>query len=127
MAVFVTFWGTRGSIPTPGPGTEKVGGNTACVEIRFADLLCICDGGTGLRSLGLDLMRRVVGKPMEGHVFFSHGHWDHIQGFPFFPPAYIATNRFHVYGSFHGHRAYDLLSGQMHVDYFPVKFSDLCA
>jgi len=58
MGFFVKFWGTRGSIPTPGPHTRKYGGNTSCVEVRVDNALFICDGGTGLRELGLDLMRR---------------------------------------------------------------------
>lgn len=125
-ACFVRFWGTRGSIPTPGIGTKKYGGNTSCVELRIDDTLFICDGGTGLRELGVDLMRRSAGA-VTGHLFFSHTHWDHIQGFPFFSPAYFAHNTFHVYGTAEGdRRTYELLSGQMRsVDYFPVDFGEL--
>jgi phosphoribosyl 1,2-cyclic phosphodiesterase len=79
---FVKFWGTRGSIPTPGFRTRKYGGNTSCIEIRIDGTLFICDGGTGLRDLGVALGRRHHG-PIVAHMFFSHPHWDHIQGFPF--------------------------------------------
>ena len=129
MALFVRFWGTRGSIPTPGQRTQRFGGNTSCVEVRTNDQLFICDGGTGLRELGVDLMRRFPpgnGNALTGHMFFSHPHWDHIQGFPFFSPAYVPANTFYVYGAAKGDRKmYDLLSGQMESAYFPVDFADL--
>lgn len=126
MSLFVKFWGTRGSIPTPGPATSRYGGNTACVEIRTEEALFICDGGTGLRELGLDLLRRAEGRPITAHLLFSHPHWDHIQGFPFFTPVYQPENRFFIYGFSKGdQRIFQLLSGQMRSDYFPVDFSDL--
>jgi phosphoribosyl 1,2-cyclic phosphodiesterase len=84
----VKLWGTRGSIAAAGPETTRYGGNTSCVEIRTDDSLFICDGGTGLRELGTDLLTR-GNKPITGHFFYSHTHWDHIQGFPFFTPAYV--------------------------------------
>jgi phosphoribosyl 1,2-cyclic phosphodiesterase len=124
MGFFVKFWGTRGSIPTPGFRTQKYGGNTACVEIRIDDVIFICDGGSGLRELGLDLMTRGAG-PITGHMFYSHSHWDHIQGFPFFIPFYEPDNTFIIYGTSSGdQRMYELLSGQMQSDYFPVDFSE---
>jgi phosphoribosyl 1,2-cyclic phosphodiesterase len=127
MDFFVKFWGTRGSIPTPGHRTQKFGGNTSCVEMRIADELFICDGGSGIRELGLDLMAR-GSKNIIGHMFFSHTHWDHIQGFPFFVPAYLPQNTFHVYTAPGGGKhTFELLSGQMNSDYFPVSFSDLGA
>jgi phosphoribosyl 1,2-cyclic phosphodiesterase len=128
VTFYVHFWGTRGSIPTPGNLARKYGGNTSCVEVRSDDTLLICDGGTGLRELGLDLLRR-GDKPITGHLFFSHTHWDHIQGFPFFTPAYRADNTLRVYGTAEGdRRAFDLLSGQMRsVEYFPVDFAELKA
>lgn len=127
MAFFVRFWGTRGSIPTPGQRTQRYGGNTSCVEIRAGEHLVVCDGGTGLRELGVDLMRRSPpGTPLTAHLFFSHPHWDHIQGFPFFTPAYLPANTFSVWGATKGDRKmYDLLSGQMESAYFPVSFHDL--
>ncbi|MFZ5894551.1 MAG: MBL fold metallo-hydrolase [Myxococcota bacterium] len=127
MAAFVRFWGTRGSIPTPGHATRRYGGNTSCVEIRFDDTLFICDGGTGLRELGLALLARKA-EGVEAHMFFSHMHWDHIQGFPFFLPAYAPKNHLHVYEVDKADtRVQRLLHGQMRSEYFPVTFADLGA
>ncbi len=124
MAFVVRFWGVRGSIPTPGPSTSCYGGNTACVEFEIDDTLMVCDAGTGARELGLELMTRT--KPLNVHWFFSHAHWDHIQGFPFFTPVYVAGHRFTIYGVKTGdNRFARLLSGQMHSSYFPVDFQDL--
>ena len=80
----ITFWGVRGSIPTPGADTVQIGGNTSCIEVRAGKALIIFDGGTGLRLLGQKLLKEM---PLTAHIFFSHVHWDHIQGFPFFAPA----------------------------------------
>jgi phosphoribosyl 1,2-cyclic phosphodiesterase len=127
MNFFVKFWGTRGSIPTPGSLTQVFGGNTPCIEIRVDDALFVCDGGSGLRELGLDLLRRGK-KPLVVHMFFSHAHWDHIQGFPFFVPAFIKDNSLVIYGTSPGDtKFHKLLSGQMESDYFPVAFGDLGA
>ncbi len=125
MASFVRFWGTRGSIPTPGHKTRVYGGNTSCVEVRVDDALFICDGGTGMRELGDSLIRR-SDDPVEAHLLFSHTHWDHIQGFPFFVPAYKPTTTLYVYDvERDDDRIHRLLLGQMRSDYFPVTFSDL--
>ena len=127
MSFFVRFWGTRGSIPTPGRRTRLYGGNTSCVEIQSGESLIILDGGTGLRELGQDLLRRSQ-DPIVGHMLFSHSHWDHIQGFPFFTPAYMPGNTFFVYSHERGdRRMFELLSGQMRSEYFPVNFADLGA
>jgi phosphoribosyl 1,2-cyclic phosphodiesterase len=126
MATFVRFWGTRGSIPTPGHGTKRYGGNTSCVEIRIDDTLFVCDGGTGLRELGMALLGQSGG--VVAHMFFSHMHWDHIQGFPFFVPAYTRNNHIHVYETAATEtRVQRLLHGQMRSEYFPVDFSELGA
>jgi phosphoribosyl 1,2-cyclic phosphodiesterase len=127
METFVRFWGTRGSIPTPGHKTRRYGGNTSCVEVRIDGHLFVCDGGTGLRELGLDLAERAP-DGVEAHLLFSHMHWDHIQGFPFFVPAYAAKNKFYVYEVTPGEtRVQRLLHRQMQSEYFPVSFSDLGA
>jgi phosphoribosyl 1,2-cyclic phosphodiesterase len=127
MSTFVRFWGTRGSIPTPGLATRRFGGNTSCYEVRFDDVLVICDGGTGLRDLGVDLMQRSP-SPVEAHMIFSHTHWDHIQGFPFFPPAYVKHSRLFVYDvEEDDKRIHRLLHGQMRAEYFPVDFKELQA
>jgi phosphoribosyl 1,2-cyclic phosphodiesterase len=128
MALFVKFWGTRGSIPTPGHRSERYGGNTPCIELRAGSTVIACDGCSGLRELGIDLMRRNGRQPMELHLFFSHPHWDHIQGFPFFTPAYLPASTVYVYGAAKGdHTIHELLSGQMQSAYFPVSFTDLGA
>ncbi len=120
MPAFVRFWGTRGSIPTPASWTRVYGGNTSCVEVRFDDTLFICDAGSGIRELGKDIVTR-KNQPTEYHLLITHTHWDHIQGFPFFIPAYMKEAQIRVYG------AYQLLSGQMSSEYFPVSFRDLGA
>jgi phosphoribosyl 1,2-cyclic phosphodiesterase len=95
------------------------------VELRIDDVLMICDAGSGIRELGVDLLNRDQ-RPLIGHLFFSHTHWDHIQGFPFFTPVYEPENTFCVYGTEEGDtRVHDLLSGQMKSEYFPIDFSDL--
>jgi len=127
MAAFVTFWGTRGSIPTPGSSTRVYGGNTPCVEVRFGDTLFICDAGSGIRELGNDLLARNA-PPDELHLLITHTHWDHIQGFPFFAPAYLKESKIRVYGNEPGDESrHRLLSGQMSSSYFPVGFGELKA
>jgi len=126
MAAFVKFWGTRGSLPTPASWTRVYGGNTPCVEIRFDDTVFICDAGSGIRELGKDIVERKP-QPKALHLFISHTHWDHIQGFPFFAPVYLPDTRIHVYGRENENSPYRLLSGQMSSDYFPVSFRDLGA
>src|SRR5947209_3571718 len=123
----VRFWGTRGSVPTPGPSTVRFGGNTACVEMRTnAGTFFIFDSGTGIRELGLDLTRR--GGPVSAHLMLGHTHWDHISGFPFFTPAFVPGNRMVIYGARDLDRSLrDVLAGQMHYTYFPVPLGDLRA
>lgn len=83
---YVKFWGVRGSIPCPGPRTVRYGGNTTCFEIRCGDRLVIIDGGTGLRGLGSQIARE---RPAEVDLFFTHTHYDHVAGVPFFQPAFL--------------------------------------
>jgi len=119
------FWGVRGSIPTPGPDTVAVGGNTSCVEVRCGDQLVILDGGTGLRPLGNTLMREL---PVRATMFFSHVHWDHIQGFPFFAPAFIPGNRVDIFGGKNlSSTLSETLSGQMNFPNFPVTLDQMAA
>ena len=93
----ITFWGVRGSYPVPGAATVRYGGQTSCVEARSAggDTI-IVDDGTGMRALGNKLLREAT-MPQHYHVLLSHVHWDHIQGLPFFSPAYIAGTRISIY------------------------------
>jgi ribonuclease BN (tRNA processing enzyme) len=127
MSAFVKFWGTRGSIPTPGSWTRVYGGNTSCVEMRFGDTVFICDAGSGIRELGKDLLERDP-LPNDLHLFITHTHWDHIQGFPFFAPAHLKNFRIFLYGTESEDTSrYRLISGQMTSSYFPVDFGDLSA
>jgi phosphoribosyl 1,2-cyclic phosphodiesterase len=122
----IRFWGTRGSIPSPGPRTVRYGGNCSCVEVRTRDdELFIIDAGTGIRELGLALMNE---QPVVAHILLSHTHWDHISGFPFFPPAFVPTNTLTIYAARNiDKRLEDVMAGQMEYTYFPVTLGDLPA
>lgn len=119
----IRFWGTRGSIPSPGPSTVRYGGNTPCVEINTEDgALIIIDSGSGIRELGNALL--AARKPVKGSILLSHTHWDHIQGFPFFKPAFIPGNEFELYGPEDtNHHIQKVLEGQMEHKYFPVTLN----
>jgi phosphoribosyl 1,2-cyclic phosphodiesterase len=124
----VRFWGTRGSIATPGQSTMRYGGNTSCVEVRCGDQLLVFDAGTGIRELGNLLLKEFPTQPLTVHVFISHTHWDHIQGFPFFLPAYQAKNTIHLYGPPGRDKSFDkILKIQMDSDYFPVELGAMNA
>ncbi|MEO1126394.1 MAG: MBL fold metallo-hydrolase [Cyanobacteria bacterium J06635_15] len=129
----VKFWGVRGSIACPGPQTVRYGGNTSCIEMQVAGERLIFDGGTGLRALGQKLLAEM---PLNLNMFFTHSHWDHIQGFPFFVPAFVPGNRFNIYGAIapNGSTIEQRLNDQMLHPNFPVplqimgadlKFCDL--
>jgi len=115
----VNFWGVRGSIASPGSETVRYGGNTPCVEMQVNGKRLIFDGGTGIRILGQSLLAQM---PVEGHIFFTHSHWDHIQGFPFFLPAFIKGNCFHIHGAIapDGSTIEKRLNDQMRHPNFPV-------
>ena len=124
----VRFWGTRGSIATPGPGTNYFGGNTSCVELTTAngDLL-IFDCGTGAHRLAAELMAQGK-RAITASILLGHTHWDHIQGFPFFSPAFVKGNSVAIYGP-EGSRGslHDVLAGQMEFTYFPIELNQLPA
>ena len=132
--VQVRFWGVRGSIPTPGFETARYGGNTSCVTVEPAPLaeggpteLFVLDAGSGLRVLGLDLLKNKR-LPIRAHVLLTHTHWDHIQGFPFFAPAFIPGNELTVYGAAGSEEDLQAtLAGQMLHRYFPVSLEQLGA
>jgi phosphoribosyl 1,2-cyclic phosphodiesterase len=115
----IHFWGVRGSIACPGAATVRYGGNTPCVEMLVGGYRLIFDAGTGIHVLGQSLMSHL---PVSGHLFFSHSHWDHIQGFPFFLPAFMEGNEFDIYGGVipHGVTIEHRLHDQMNQPNFPV-------
>jgi phosphoribosyl 1,2-cyclic phosphodiesterase len=123
----LTFWGVRGSIPTPGKHTVRYGGNTPCLELRLDDdRLIIFDAGTGIRSFGDYLINK--GESVKAHLFISHPHWDHIQGFPFFKPAFIPGNELTIIGTDRAEKPLnEIISEQMNRIYFPVQLHDLKA
>jgi phosphoribosyl 1,2-cyclic phosphodiesterase len=122
VSLEIVFWGVRGSVPAPGPETIRYGGNTACVELRLDGETVIIDAGTGIIPLGRELLRGEFGRGRgKASIFLSHGHWDHIQGFPFFAPIFIAGNRFDVYGPGTSPALLEgILEGQMNPHFSPL-------
>lgn len=134
MSFRLRFWGTRGSIPTPGSHTVRYGGNTPCVEVRTdTDSLVILDAGTGIRELGRSLLERAGNgsggsKPIAADIFLTHAHWDHIQGIPFFAPIFHPGNHFTIWGSKTLETSIDrVIRDQMSPVVFPVSFEELSA
>jgi phosphoribosyl 1,2-cyclic phosphodiesterase len=118
-ALTVRFWGVRGSIACPSPAYVGFGGNTSCVEVRVAGRILILDAGTGVRPLGKLLHREGV---KEADILFSHTHWDHVNGFPFFTPAFDSDHAFHVFAGHLGEAGgiREAIAGHMHEPMFPV-------
>lgn len=122
------FWGTRGSISVPGPGTLRYGGNTTCVEIRADGEIIVLDAGSGIRPLGLALEKEFSMEPIKLSLLVTHAHWDHIQGLPFFAPAYDKKNEIRV-------RGYDgvdtsfskIMAEPMKAPFFPIAMRELSA
>jgi phosphoribosyl 1,2-cyclic phosphodiesterase/ActR/RegA family two-component response regulator len=120
------FWGVRGSIPSPGPETVFYGGNTSCVEVRVGPDIIVLDAGSGLRRLGLSLIEEFKTRPMELNLLITHTHWDHIQGFPFFLPAYNPKNNVTIYGYEGASQGLQsTLSSQMESPYFPISMQQM--
>ncbi|MBI4323847.1 MAG: response regulator [Chloroflexi bacterium] len=120
------FWGVRGSVPTPGPDTVFYGGNTACLEVRADGELIVLDAGTGIRPLGLALNAEFKNEPITLTLLITHTHWDHIQGFPFFMPAYNPKNNIRIL-AFEGARKglEATLASQMESPYFPISMQQM--
>jgi phosphoribosyl 1,2-cyclic phosphodiesterase len=126
MSFKLKFWGVRGSIPTPSPRHIAFGGNTSCVELSLHGRRVILDAGTGLRNLGHWLMRKNL---REAHILLSHTHTDHINGFPFFAPAFKRGHRFTIMAGHLNDRGgiRNVLSAQMSAPVFPVPMEELAA
>ncbi len=128
----IRFWGVRGSIACPGPETAIFGGNTACIELRFgsSDRLLIIDSGTGIRPLGNYLVQNdLLNGAVNAEIFYTHTHWDHIIGFPFFEPIYIPETKLKVYGpiTFEEDTLEKIIGDLLRYRYFPVMYSELAA
>ena len=119
----LTFWGVRGSIPACGPETVRYGGNTSCVSVEHLDSLVILDAGTGIRKLGAHLVARGHSNTINGSILLTHQHWDHIQGLPFFAPAFSQENRFVIYGQRKRRPLAELIRDQMQEPYFPIEMA----
>jgi CheY-like chemotaxis protein len=119
------LWGTRGSVPVSGQPYVRHGGNTSCVAFEAEGEMLVLDAGTGIRELGETLATE---KPRKIHLFISHTHWDHIQGFPFFVPAYRPGFEINVWGAAgFGKNLESIFAGQLDRHYFPVQLEDMRA
>ncbi len=126
MAIRVKFWGVRGSIACANPDHMKYGGNTSCIEIEAGDYRFVMDAGSGIRNFGNEFLKSDI---KESHLLLTHTHWDHINGFPFFVPAYDPERSIHIMA---GHLknqggVQDVLSTQMHNPMFPVPLEAMQA
>lgn len=123
----IKYYGVRGSIPVSGKDYMKYGGNTTCVVIEEANTKIVFDAGTGFRNFGRELMKTgPVGHNI--HLFVSHYHWDHLQGFPFFTPGYIKGNEINFYGETKYNKTIqDMMKRQQEFINFPVELSGMAA
>jgi phosphoribosyl 1,2-cyclic phosphodiesterase len=121
-------WGARGTLPVPGKETTRYGGNTNCITVNITkNHFFIFDGGTGLKELSNHLLREKK-LPVSAKIFFSHPHYDHINGVPFFVPFYMPGNEFELFGMTHAdHTIEDLISGQMDTVYFPITIKEFAS
>ena len=126
--VRLKFWGTRGSIAVPGPETLRYGGNTTCLELRADGEIIVLDAGSGIRPLGVALQKEFQARPIKLSLLITHAHWDHIQGFPFFKPAYDPKNEIRIFG-FDGAGATfrEIITEPMKSPFFPITMRELSA
>ena len=126
MALKVKFWGVRGSIACPSANHIKYGGNTSCLEIKVGDRRLVMDAGTGIRGLGQTFLKDDVS---QIHILLTHTHWDHINGFPFFVPAYDPRRSVHIMAGHlrGGEGIQNVLAAQMDNPMFPVPLSAMQA
>lgn len=118
----ITIWGARGSLPIAHPDFQKYGGATPCIEIQIGSHLLIIDAGSGIQQLGRKWSKSK--ERIEAHLFLSHVHYDHLQGFPFFQTAYVANNEIHIYAERKNDQdAKAQLEGMMKNPYWPVDLS----
>lgn len=126
--VTIRFWGVRGSIPCPGSAYTKFGGNTSCVELQVPGMsgFLLLDSGSGIRQAGDQLISK--NRQSNGSIFVTHGHWDHIQGFPFFMPIYDPNAKVNIYYPGSGYDSCkSVMTYQLHPTHFPVSAESLHA
>ena len=124
--VRIKFWGTRGSIAVPGDATLRYGGNTTCVTLRANDEIIVLDAGSGIRPLGIDLEKEFGTQPIKLSLLVTHAHWDHIQGLPFFKPAYDSKNEISIFGFDEtGATFRQILAEPMKSPFFPIAMREL--
>jgi ribonuclease BN (tRNA processing enzyme) len=124
MSKFLKFWGTRGSCPVSGPPYAKFGGNTSCVEIRYGEAHLILDAGTGIRPLGVEMLKDA--HPV--HLILSHTHWDHVIGFPFFEPLYSPDSEITIWSPSKSEEGCSqIFDDLMSEKFFPIQLSELRA
>ncbi len=124
--MIIKYYGVRGSIPVSGKEYTKYGGDTTCIVIKEANTNIVIDAGSGIRLFGRDLIKQ---SGITGHkinILFTHYHWDHILGFPFFTPAYIKGNEINLYGETkYNMSVQDVLKKQQQFINFPVELSGM--